>query len=116
MAEDIFTDTNPTLVPSARGTDDGIAQLVQWNEERGVPMDIAMLKIMEEAGEVADAWIGVRGTNPRKGPYGTESDVANELADVIITAMVAIGRLKLSPMGVLTERLNFVIERIRNAG
>ena len=52
-----------------------------------------MLKVTEEAGEVARAWIGTRGQNPRKGVTHTRDDVAAELADVVVTALVAIESL-----------------------
>jgi 8-oxo-dGTP pyrophosphatase MutT (NUDIX family)/NTP pyrophosphatase (non-canonical NTP hydrolase) len=56
---------------------------------RDVPADSQLLKLMEEMGEVAQAWIGVQGHNRRKGIYATDQDVLAELADVIITAAVA---------------------------
>jgi hypothetical protein len=49
-----------------------------------------MLKLTEEAGEAAGAWIGLLGQNPRKGVTHTREDVAAELADAAFTALVAI--------------------------
>jgi NTP pyrophosphatase (non-canonical NTP hydrolase) len=46
-------------------------------------------KLIEELGEVEDALIGVEGSNPRKGYYGSEDDVAKELLDVAAGAMYA---------------------------
>jgi hypothetical protein len=40
-------------------------------------------------GEVADAFLGVHGLNRRKGTCRTQDDLLAELADVIITAAVA---------------------------
>ncbi|MGP4110223.1 MazG-like family protein [Streptomyces sp. 4N509B] len=54
---------------------------------------LQLLKITEEAGEVAEAVIGVSGQNPRKGHSHTWEDVQAEVCDVIITAMVALIRL-----------------------
>lgn len=51
---------------------------------------ILMLKIVEEAGEAAEAFIGAAGHNPRKGVHKTADDIMKELADVIITAGVAL--------------------------
>ncbi|MER5456636.1 MazG-like family protein [Micromonospora sp. NPDC002389] len=60
-----------------------------------------MLKLTEEAGEVAGAWIGYLGQNPRKGVTHTRADVAAELADVAFTALVAIESLGLDAREVL---------------
>lgn len=56
------------------------------------PHETAMrlLKLVEEAGEVAQAYIGMTGQNPRKGVTHSAGDVAAELCDVILTAMVAL--------------------------
>ncbi|MBO4208349.1 hypothetical protein [Micromonospora echinofusca] len=56
-----------------------------------------ILKVTEEAGEAAAAWIGVLGQNPRKGVTHRRADVAAELADVAFTALVAIASLGLDP-------------------
>lgn len=48
-----------------------------------------IMKIAEELGEAVQAYIGVTGQNPRKGVHGTRTDVQKELADVIITAGIA---------------------------
>lgn len=47
-------------------------------------------KIGEEFGEVISAFIGMTGQNPRKGFTNVLNDVEEELADVIITAVLAI--------------------------
>jgi NTP pyrophosphatase (non-canonical NTP hydrolase) len=52
-----------------------------------------ILKLAEESGEAAAAWIGVLGQNPRKGVTHAREDVAAELADVVFTALVAIESL-----------------------
>ncbi|MGR6319166.1 MazG-like family protein [Micromonospora soli] len=54
-----------------------------------------ILKLTEESGEAAAAWIGVLGQNPRKGVTHTREQVAAELADVVFTALVAIESLGL---------------------
>ena len=56
-------------------------------------MTLRILKVTEEAGEAAGAWIGVLGTNPRKGVTHSRDDVVAELADVVITALVAMDSL-----------------------
>ncbi len=56
-----------------------------------VPVEVRLLKLTEEVGEVADAFLGVHGLNRRKGVCRTRDDLLDELADVIITAAVAMG-------------------------
>lgn len=48
-----------------------------------------VLKLQEEAGEAAAAYIGMTGQNPRKGVTHTQTDLLNELADVAVTALCA---------------------------
>ena len=48
-----------------------------------------LLKLAEETGEAAAAYIGMTGMNSRKGICASRDDVLDELADVIITAAVA---------------------------
>ena len=65
-------------------------QVGQLHEHHGdVPVEIRLLKLTEEIGEVADAFLGVRGLNRRKGICRTRQDLLDELSDVIITAAVA---------------------------
>jgi len=54
-----------------------------------VPLEVRILKLNEEVGEVAEAFIGMRGLNSRKGVCRSREDLLDELADVIITAAVA---------------------------
>ena len=54
-----------------------------------VPVEMRILKLTEEVGEAAEALIGMRGINARKGVCRTRDDLLDELADVIITAAVA---------------------------
>lgn len=74
---------------------------------------IQILKITEEAGEVAEALIGVTGQNPRKGFSHSWQDVEYELCDVIITAMVALARVSPQARAVFAQRLAAVAERTR---
>lgn len=54
-----------------------------------IPEQTLIMKIAEEFGEAVQAHIGVTGQNPRKGVYGSREDVLKELADVIVTAGIA---------------------------
>lgn len=64
----------------------GMGRTEQWT--------LQVLKIAEETGEASQAVIGARGTNPRKGDSHTWLDVHAEVADVIITGMVALARMR----------------------
>ncbi|MFJ9416717.1 NUDIX domain-containing protein [Streptomyces sp. NPDC101227] len=66
---------------------------------------LQVLKIAEETGEAAQAVIGLTGTNPRKGLSHTWDDVQAEVADVIITSMVALARMRPDPDGFFTSQL-----------
>jgi len=74
-----------------------VDRLVAWLDRNSeLPEEtrtiLQILKITEEAGEVAEAVIGATGQNPRKGYSHTWDDVQEELCDVIVTAMVALTR------------------------
>ena len=75
-----------------------IDALVAWLDAAGdLPPEtrvmLQILKITEEAGEVAEAVIGATGQNPRKGRSHTWEDVQAELCDVIVTAMITLARI-----------------------
>ena len=70
---------------------DEAGRLTEWLGE--TPVEAQLLKLSEEVGEVAEAYLGLTGLNPRKGVTHTRDDLVNEVADVIITASVAIVRL-----------------------
>jgi NTP pyrophosphatase (non-canonical NTP hydrolase) len=86
-----------------------IHNLVAWldreNGRTDAEISLRILKLTEEAGEVAQAWIGVQGQNPRKGVTHTHPDVQDELCDVIVTAAVALASLVDNPGYVLDNKL-----------
>ncbi|MFC5720389.1 MazG-like family protein [Streptomyces gamaensis] len=95
---------------------DTVEQLVEWlDSESTVPPDMArllrVLKISEEAGEVAEAIHGVTGSNPRKGNSHTWDDVQTELCDVILTSMVALKTITPDAAKVFEDRVAHVAER-----
>ncbi|MYZ37107.1 hypothetical protein GT002_18895 [Streptomyces sp. SID4917] len=75
--------------------------------------EIAMriLKVTEEAGEVASAYIGMTGQNPRKGVTHTITDVQGELCDVMLTAAVALASISDDPGSMFDAKLARVAER-----
>lgn len=95
---------------------DTVEQLVDWlDAESTVSPEVArllrVLKISEEAGEVAEAIHGVIGSNPRKGNSHTWDDVQSELCDVILTGMVALKTITPDAARVFGERLAYVAAR-----
>lgn len=93
-----------------------VRNLTDWLDARNGRSDneIAMriMKVTEEAGEVAAAYIGVHGQNPRKGVTHDVADVQGELCDVILAAAVALATLVGNPAGVLDAKLAKVAARM----
>jgi NTP pyrophosphatase (non-canonical NTP hydrolase) len=94
-----------------------VTATVEWLERHKVAqgdeaISLQLLKISEEAGEAAGAWIGALGQNPRKGVTHLRSDVADELADVVLTALVAIESLGFDPEEVVTACAEKVLSRV----
>lgn len=83
-----------------------------WDHRNGDPRIFRILKITEEVGEVAEAVFAATGTNPRKEP-STWEHVHTELADVIVTAMVALLSCTDDAHVVLEDRLRALVERAR---
>ena len=71
-----------------------VARLVAWldaaNGRGPHETAIRIIKIAEEAGEAASAYIGVTGQNPRKGTTATADDLSAELCDVVLAALAAL--------------------------
>ena len=80
-----------------------------------VPIEVRILKLTEEVGEAAEALIGMRGLNARKGVCRSREDLLDELADVIITAAVAMSAVANGSAdeaaGYLEQRLQTVTAR-----
>jgi hypothetical protein len=76
---------------------DHVARTVAWLDAangRG-PHEIAVrvMKVAEETGEVVSAYIGLTGANPRKGVTADPSDLAAELCDVGLAALIALATI-----------------------
>lgn len=73
---------------------DDVAAITHWldrsNEATGEESAMRVMKIGEEYGEAVQAYIGMRGQNPRKGVTHTLDQLLDELADVALTALCAI--------------------------
>jgi hypothetical protein len=74
---------------------DEAGRLREWLGD--VPMEAQLLKMAEEVGEVAEAYLGMSGLNRRKGLNRTRDDLMGEVADVIVTASVALVMLAGGP-------------------
>ncbi|MEU6090747.1 MazG-like family protein [Streptomyces sp. NPDC047085] len=72
---------------------------------------LQLLKIQEEAGEVAEAVIGAMGQNPRKGHSHTWEDVEAEVCDVIVTGMVALARMNPDAATVFARHMERIAAR-----
>lgn len=94
-----------------------IRSLVAWLDDQNGRTDaeitLRLLKLTEEVGEAAQAWIGVTGQNPRKGVTHTRQDVADELCDVIVTAVVALASVVDDPADHLDAKLARIAARPR---
>jgi NTP pyrophosphatase (non-canonical NTP hydrolase) len=75
-------------------------------------MSMSILKIGEEPAEVAMAWAGTTGQNPRKGVAHTLRDVAGELGDVAFTALVTVASLGFGPEAVLVGVARKAVDRL----
>ena len=69
---------------------------------------IRLIKLSEESGEVAAAYIGAIGANPRKGVTNGMDKVLEELLDVAVTALGAYEHLQ----GHSGESLNALLGKI----
>lgn len=75
---------------------------------------LQLLKIQEEAGEVAEAVIGAMGQNPRKGHSHTWNDVESEVCDVIVTGMVTLIRMNPDAEAVFAQHMQRIADRDLN--
>ena len=76
---------------------DHVARTVAWldaaNGHGPHETAVRVMKIAEETGEAVAAYIGTTGTNPRKGVTATDDDLADELCDVVLAALIALATI-----------------------
>ncbi|MFE9398625.1 MazG-like family protein [Streptomyces flavidovirens] len=95
-----------------------ITGLVEWldrqNGRNQHEISMRLLKLVEEAGEAAQAYIGMQGQNPRKGVTHSRADVEDELCDVIVTAAVALASITYAePSRILDAKLAKIAARAK---
>ncbi len=77
---------------------EALDSLVKWLDESNLvtreEIGLRVLKVCEESGEAAKAWIGFTGQNPRKGITHTKDEVIAELLDTALTALLAAQSVK----------------------
>jgi hypothetical protein len=72
-------------------------------------------KVIEELGEAVSAMIGATGQNPRKGITHHGDDILNELADVVMTGILAINHFTKDTnmtRDVLRKKQEFIYRRM----
>jgi hypothetical protein len=76
---------------------DHVARTVAWldaaNGRRPHEIAVRVMKIAEETGEAVTAYIGLTGQNPRKGVTADPDDLAAELCDVVLAALVTLATI-----------------------
>lgn len=77
-----------------------------------VPEAIKVMKVGEENGEAVEAYIGLIGANVRKGKTHEPQDVVKELADVAITAYVALSAFSGDPFEAIETRAARILDRL----
>lgn len=103
---------------------DAVARVVRQLDARGNPaleglpeLLCRAFKVQEEAGELAEAVIGVLGQNPRKGVTHTWDHVIDEAIDVAMTALVFAYTVRGDALeDILSKRLEFLADRAARSG
>lgn len=90
---------------------DAVDGLKNWLDAAGTPADARVMKVGAEAGELFDAYLGVRGQEPRKGVTHAWDDVYDELGDVALSALVALATLTPDARAAFGRRVEFVQRR-----
>ncbi|MFC1436011.1 MazG-like family protein [Streptacidiphilus sp. N1-3] len=94
-----------------------IRALVAWldaaNGRSEQETALRLLKLTEEVGEASQAYINLQGQNPRKlDQPGTRGQVADELVDVVVTALTALSSFTDDPQALVTDKLRRILARL----
>lgn len=112
----IGPDSPPAPSPLWAAARRSVAWLDAANGASERETQMRLMKLVEEAGEVMQAYIGTVGQNPRKGVTHKPDDVAAELCDVMLTAAVAMYRFADDPEQFTAEHAARVVSRIEALG
>lgn len=88
-------------------------QSTRWGIERDVTTADRIVKLTEETGEVAEAYISWSRFKINGTPTKRESDIADEAADVVHAALVLIVSLGFDPIDMLERQQAKVQERYK---
>lgn len=83
--------------------DDYSEYLLEFAAKVERPINIRLLKLQEEVGEAAEAFVAYLGFKPNT--QATILDIGVELADVVFTALVAMVDLGLTPNDMLAVQM-----------
>lgn len=90
----------------------------EYYKDQPLAQDWARIsKVIEELGETISAIIGATGQNPRKGITHKSTDIVDELADVVMTGILAIQHFtKDAPAtrDILLQKQAFIYRRMMN--
>jgi NTP pyrophosphatase (non-canonical NTP hydrolase) len=104
------TPATATLWPSIRSL---VAWLDAANGRNEQENALRLLKLAEEVGEVSQAYINYQGQNPRKAHTpGSREDVADELVDVVVTALTALYSFTDDPPALVADKLDRILTRL----
>ena len=88
-------------------------------KNQGLAQDWARIsKVIEELGEAVSAMIGATGQNPRKGRTHDQDDMLYELADVVMTGILAIQHFTKDTHDtreILMRKQNYIYRRMMDA-
>lgn len=106
---------------STREQWDSIYRFVAWlDRENGrdqAEVHTRIMKLTEENGEVIEAYFGMLGINKRKGVTHTNDELCMELADVILSAAIALATVaERDPAEIVAEKLAVLADRARRGG
>jgi len=84
-------------------------------EDPGKPEEARIFKVGEEVGEVVEAYLSYRNWNSRKANGAPAWEVCMELADVAMTAMLAITVMGYGPDQVMQAQMEKTLKRMEEA-
>ena len=88
-------------------------RVLKVSEEYGEALtNMLVMQVGKKLGDAAAAWISFTGQNPRKGKIRqTDEDVANELVDTAISALVAVESIGFDAQTMVLEKAEYLMNR-----